>query len=180
MLAIGHDDPDHAGMTQREPGVYRRWVAVCTAGELAGFGGIPVVGGITAAWALGMLAQTLDDTIGIAAWMQVAICVPAAVLILLSIGVARSLVLRGVVSNPYSWLVANVLGWLAGLPWTFLLPALLPDSAPASVWIATFAVAGVFDGPVGRAGDRCGGAPAAALRKLSAFVRGRGPGRGRR
>ena len=29
---------------------YRRWVFVCTAGELLGFGGIPVLGGALAIW----------------------------------------------------------------------------------------------------------------------------------
>lgn len=196
-----------SGMQEQETGIYRRWVAFCTAGELLGFGGIPVIGGITvvlltsgldtgtralllyavavvggagegavlgwfqlrvleallprldgqhwllatasaaaAAWALGMLPSTLDDLFSIATWLQVAIWIPAAVLILISIGAAQSMVLRGVVSNPGSWLVANVLGWLAGLPWTFLLPALLPESAPVAVWIATFAVAGVLMG----------------------------------
>jgi hypothetical protein len=37
-------------------------------------------------------------------------------------------------------------GWLGGLPWTFVLPALLPDDAPIPVWIVTFVIAAVLMG----------------------------------
>lgn len=188
-------------------GLYRRWVLVCTIGELVGFGGIPVLGatlvlwlttgmesdsrslifyavavvagagegtvlawfqlrvlnawltrlqarhwivataGAAAfAWALGMLAPTLDELVGIPAGVQIAIWIPASLLILVSIGAAQAWVLRPVVKKPFRWLIANVLGWLAGLPWTFALPAMLPETAPTAAWIATFVVAGVLMG----------------------------------
>lgn len=98
------------------------------------------------AWACGMLAPTLDDLIGLPPVIQIAIWIPAGVLILLSIGLAQGYVLRGVVARPRRWIVANVLGWIAGLPWTFVLPALLPDDSPGYVWIATFAIAGTLMG----------------------------------
>lgn len=98
------------------------------------------------AWACGMLAPTFDDLVGLSVAMQVAIWVPASVLILFSIGLAQAWALRGVVERPQRWIGANVLGWLAGLPWTFVLPALLPESSPALVWISTFAVAGALMG----------------------------------
>jgi len=187
--------------------LYRRWVVACTAGELIGFGGIPVLGAALAlaltqglppasrslvlyvvavagglgegavlalfqyrvlgtllpalskrawvtatalaaalAWALGMAAPLLDDLVGLTATAQIAIWVPASVLILLSIGAAQAWALRGRAAQPARWLLANVLAWLAGLPWTFVLPALLPESAPIPVWIATFGVAGVLMG----------------------------------
>jgi len=187
--------------------LYRRWVVACTAGELIGFGGIPVLGAALAlaltqslppggrsivlyvvavagglgegavlalfqyhvlglllpalrkrawvmatagaaalAWACGMLAPLLDDLVGLTATAQVAIWVPASVLILISIGGAQAWALRGSVEKPQRWLLANVLAWLAGLPWTFVLPALLPETAPMTVWIATFVVAGVLMG----------------------------------
>ena len=130
----------------RDPKLYRRWVFLCTVGELVGFGGIPVLGGMVVtsltadmeagsrallvyivavaggacegvvlawfqlrvlrellprlssrrwtlatagaasiAWALGMLAPTLDDTIGISTSQQLAIWIPASLLILVSI-----------------------------------------------------------------------------------------------
>jgi hypothetical protein len=98
------------------------------------------------AWALGMLAPTLDDLIGLDATAQIAIWIPAGILILLSIGSAQAWVLRRIVAGSSTWIVANVLGWLAGLPWTFALPAALPEGAPPPVWIATFVVAGVLMG----------------------------------
>jgi len=98
------------------------------------------------AWACGMLAPTLDEVVGLSTATQIAIWIPASLLILLSIGAAQAWVLRRVVINPGSWVVANSVGWLAGLPWTFVLPALLPESAPIAWWIAAFVVAGVLMG----------------------------------
>lgn len=98
------------------------------------------------AWACGMLAPTLDDLFGLSAAAQIAVWVPASLLILFSIGGAQALVLRGLVVKPQRWLVANILGWLAGLPWTFVLPALLPENAPMAVWVSCFVVAGVLMG----------------------------------
>ena len=98
------------------------------------------------AWACGMLAPTLDEIVEISAKTQIAIWVPASLLILFSIGGAQAWVLRQVVENPISWIVANSLGWLAGLPWTFALPALLPDGAPIAWWITAFAIAGILMG----------------------------------
>ena len=71
-----------------------------------------------------MLAPALDDLIGLSTPTQVAIWIPASLLILCSIGGAQAWVLRGVVEQPHRWIAANLLGWLAGLPWTFVLPAL--------------------------------------------------------
>jgi hypothetical protein len=98
------------------------------------------------AWACGMLAPTLDDVFGLSAAEQVAIWIPASLLILASIGGAQAWVLRGVVAGPGRWLVANVAGWLAGLPWTFVLPALLPDPVSVAVMVLTFVVAGTLMG----------------------------------
>ena len=111
----------------------RRWmIATATAAAIA--------------WACGMLAPTLDDVVGISLAVQISIWAVASPVMLVSIGFAQALVLRGAVENPSTWIVANAAGWLAGLPWTFVLPALLPESAPMAVWIATFVVAGVLMG----------------------------------
>lgn len=194
-------------MTSRSANLYWQWVLACTAGEIVGFVGAPILGGavvlwLTAsvdptirsillyliaaigglgegavlavfqlrplrsrfpnlnvhrwvrntalaasfAWLCGMLAPTLDDLIGLTATSQVAIWLPASVLILLSIGTAQSWVLRDVVARPRRWITANVAGWLLGLPWTFILPALLPEDAPVFVWVVTFFVAGALMG----------------------------------
>lgn len=98
------------------------------------------------AWMLGMLAPTLDDVLRVSPATQLAIWIPASVLILLSIGAAQAWVLRQVVERPKRWITANVLGWLLGLTWTFALPALLPDSTSVVVWIATFVLAGMLMG----------------------------------
>lgn len=187
--------------------IWRQWVINFTLGELIGFGGIPVLGGVSVlsitsnlgsdaqslalyivgivggfgegavlawfqmrvlhgylpqvedsrwicataaaasfAWAVGMLAPTLDALIGLSVTMQIAIWLPASLLILFSIGVAQAWVLNGKVEKPQRWITGNVIGWLAGLPWTFVLPALLPESAPMPVWVGTFAIAGVLMG----------------------------------
>lgn len=98
------------------------------------------------AWACGMLAPTLDDVVGISTGIQIAIWIPAGILILFSIATAQAWVLRGLVERPQRWVTANVLGWLAGLSWTFLLPALLPENAPIPVWVCTFVIGGVLMG----------------------------------
>ena len=98
------------------------------------------------AWAVGMLAPTLDDLVGLSTTAQIAIWIPAGIIILLSIGSAQALVLRRIVSKPSRWVMANVVGWLAGLPWTFALPAALPEEAPAYLWVAAFVVSGVLMG----------------------------------
>jgi hypothetical protein len=100
----------------------------------------------SAAWMLGYLAPTLDDLIGITAMMQIAIWIPAGVVMLFSIGTAQAFALKGAAERPGRWIVANVLGWLLGLPWTFVLPALLPETAPLAAWVAAFVVAGVLMG----------------------------------
>ena len=98
------------------------------------------------AWALGMLAPTLDDLVGLSMFEQLIIWVPGSVLILFSVGTVQALALRGLVRNPQQWVWANAVGWLLGLPWTFVLPALLPESAQVAAWVGVFVVAGVLMG----------------------------------
>jgi hypothetical protein len=98
------------------------------------------------AWILGFLAPTLDDLFGLSAQMQIAIWVPGGVLILLSIGTAQAIVLRGIVARPQRWIAANAIGWLLGLAWTFALPAMVPETAPIIVWATTFVIAGLLMG----------------------------------
>jgi hypothetical protein len=98
------------------------------------------------AWACGMLAPTLDDLVGLAPWMQFVIWLPASVLILLSIGCAQAWALRSQVETAKRWITANALGWMAGLPWTFALPALVSENAAIPVWLLTFVIAGVLMG----------------------------------
>jgi hypothetical protein len=95
---------------------------------------------------LGYLAPTLDDIFALSPLVQITIWVPAGVLILLSIGTAQACVLRGLIEQPWRWIGVNALGWLLGLPWTFILPALVPDNAPVPVWILTFIAAGILMG----------------------------------
>ncbi len=194
-------------MSDCQSSLYRRWVFAFTVGELVGFGGIPVAGGVLVfwftpevdvgmraivlytvavigglgegmvlgwfqarvlreviigfdarrwilftafaagfAWACGMLAPTLDDLIGLSVFEQVVIWVPSSVLILFSIGTAQALAVRGLVRNAQQWVWANAVGWLLGLPWTLVLPALLPESSPVVAWIGVFVFAGVLMG----------------------------------
>jgi len=98
------------------------------------------------AWAAGMLAPTLDDIVGLGTVAMIAIWVGAALIILPSIGIAQARVLSDHVERPNRWVVANILGWLAGLPWTFLLPALLPDSAPPDAFVLAMIAGGILMG----------------------------------
>ncbi|MCC6876834.1 MAG: hypothetical protein IT378_21195, partial [Sandaracinaceae bacterium] len=93
-----------------------------------------------------MLAPTLDEIVPLATWMHVAIVVPASIFILLSIGGVQARLLSRYVPSAWRWLLANVLGWLLGLPWTFVLPALVPDGAPIAVHALALAAGGVLMG----------------------------------
>jgi hypothetical protein len=103
-------------------------------------------GAASIAWMLGLLAPTLDDLFGITAQIQLVIWITGGVLILLSIGTAQAIVLRGIVERPQRWIAANAAGWLLGLSWTFALPAMLPETAAIAVWVATFVLAGILMG----------------------------------
>ena len=98
------------------------------------------------AWAFGMLPPTLDDMFGLSTAVQVGLWIVATLVILPSIGWAQSLVLRSHVADARGWIGANVLGWLLGLPWTFVAPALLPDDAPHWAFALAFIVAGALMG----------------------------------
>jgi len=98
------------------------------------------------AWAAGLAPPTLDELLDLGAATQAVLWVAAALVILPSIGVAQALALRGVEARPRRWVLANVLGWLAGLPWTFVAPALLPDDSPAQAFWAAFLVGGTLMG----------------------------------
>lgn len=97
------------------------------------------------AWALGMLAPTLDELVALTPAAQIAIWIPAAAGILVSIGAAQARVLRAVTPRR-GWLGVNVLGWLVGLPWTFIAPALVPDDAPLWAFGLAFALGGTLMG----------------------------------
>lgn len=98
------------------------------------------------AWALGMLGPTLDEVTPLPVAAQVALGVASGVLILLSIGFVQARLLRPHTERSGAWLTANVVGWLLGLPFTFLAPALLPDDAPPLVFAGAFAIGGVLMG----------------------------------
>jgi hypothetical protein len=116
------------------PGLsHRRWI-LATAVAASG------------AWMLGYLAPTLDDIFELSPATQIAIWIPSSVLILFSIGAAQAWAMKEFVECPKRWIAANALGWLLGLPWTFALPAMVPENSPLIVWIATFVLAGVLMG----------------------------------
>jgi hypothetical protein len=98
------------------------------------------------AWAAGMLTPTLDDVLGLGVGAQIALWMACAVVILLSIGMAQARLLARHVERPRRWLWANVVGWIAGLPWTFVLPALVPDDAPVWAFGIAMLLGGVLMG----------------------------------
>ncbi|HJL19568.1 MAG TPA: hypothetical protein RMH99_28150 [Sandaracinaceae bacterium LLY-WYZ-13_1] len=98
------------------------------------------------AWAAGMLPPTLDDLVALPVEAHVALWVVAGIVILPSIGVAQASVLAEHAARPGRWVLWNVLGWLGGLPWTFVLPALVPDDAPLAAFGGAMLIGGVLMG----------------------------------
>ena len=98
------------------------------------------------AWGLGMLAPTLDDLVGLSLPVQIGLMVAAGLAILPSIGLAQARVLAEVTPRARGWVGVNVLGWLLGLPWTFVAPASVPDDAPLWAFVLAFALGGTLMG----------------------------------
>lgn len=98
------------------------------------------------AWAAGMLVPTLDDLVGLGTAVRVVLWIPAGAFILVSIGGAQARLLAAHVGRPLRWLAANVVGWLLGLPFTFVVPALLPDDSPVAMFALALAAGGVLMG----------------------------------
>ena len=68
------------------------------------------------AWVLGLLPSWLGDTVpSVPSGVVVVVGVVAGFLLLLTIGTAQALVLRGRVRRPERWITATAFGWLAGL-----------------------------------------------------------------
>jgi len=102
------------------------------------------------AWGLGMVPSTLGDRLGA---VPVALLVPAfgagGIALLLSIGTAQSLVLRGRVRRAWRWIPANALAWCAGLIVAVsLMSVLLTEDTTLPGGIAIGAAAGVLMGAV--------------------------------
>lgn len=104
--------------------------------------------GAAVAWALGMLPNTIDAIIALPTTVLFLLWIAIAVPLLCTIGVAQMLVLRPHINGSGWWIGANVLGWLLGLPATFIIPALVPDGSPTAVWVVAFIVAGVLMGAI--------------------------------
>lgn len=99
--------------------------------------------GAAAAWAMGMAPTTLVD-LGLPAWAAIVAGVVLAMPLLLSIGFAQWMVLRPRTGpRSWRWVAWNVVAWLAGLPATFISPALVPDGAPALAFALAFAAGGL-------------------------------------
>ena len=98
------------------------------------------------AWLAGMAptasGELLDglDTAELSALWAASVAV-----MLCSIGVAQALVLRRHVEGAATWVAANVLGWLAGLPLPFLALALAPEH-PAALRAAIAVASGLLMG----------------------------------
>jgi hypothetical protein len=99
--------------------------------------------GAAVAWTIGMLPSTLGRQL-LELWppLLVGLGVLAGVVLLASIGFAQWLVLRRHVDSSGVWVVANALGWVAGLAVVFAATGIAPGNSP--VVIAAFGVAGGF------------------------------------
>lgn len=108
----------------------RRWVAA-------------TISGAVVAWSVGALFVLTDGMSGWTSLPQLGTFVAGGLVILLSIGVAQWVVLRGYVRGAASWIAATAAAWLAGLTafTAFTTPLWQPEQSPALV-----AVIGVFGG----------------------------------
>jgi len=99
--------------------------------------------GATTAWTIGMLPSTFNRQL-LELWppLLIAIGVLAGGLLLASIGFAQWMVLRRHVARSGVWVVANAVGWVAGLAMVFAAIGIAPGNSP--VVIAAFGVAGGF------------------------------------
>jgi hypothetical protein len=100
------------------------------------------------AWALGLLPSTIDALVAVPSSVLIGAWVLLAAPLLCTIGVAQWLVLRRHVAGAGGWVVANALGWLLGLPVTFIGPALVPNDSPPALWLGVFVVCGLLMGTV--------------------------------
>ena len=148
--------------------LWRRWVVAVTVGELVGFTVPSIAGGI--AWALGAAPGVLFEVLvcagacegsmlatrsgsSCATSFRGCLLVPAfgagGIALLLSIGTAQSLVLRGRVRRAWRWIPANALAWCAGLIVAVsLMSVLLTEDTTLPGGIAIGAAAGVLMGAV--------------------------------
>jgi hypothetical protein len=126
------------------------------------------------AWVLGMLPSTIDAIISLPISALILLWAVVAVPLLCTIGVAQALVLRRSIDGARWWAVANVLGWLLGLPVTFIGPSLVPDGSPPVVWGTAFIISGLLMGAI------VGATTGLALQRLLARNRRAGELRGER
>ena len=98
------------------------------------------------AWLIALALVMVRDLATLPPAVLIALAVPVALIVLASIGVAQWLVLRRYVPGTGWWAPVNVAAWLAGLPITFIGPALVPDGSPAMVWLAVGVLCGLLMG----------------------------------
>lgn len=91
-----------------------------------------------AAWSIGMAPAVISDAFGDAVpdALLIGLGVAAAVVMLLSIGWAQSLVLRRYAQRSGRWVAINALAWFAGLPFTFAALGLAPQETVAHIAVA--------------------------------------------
>jgi hypothetical protein len=99
-----------------------------------------------AAWLVALPLVMLRDLAALPSGVLLAMAVAVALVVLTSIGLAQWLVLRRYVREAGWWAPANVVAWLAGLPITFIGPALVPDGSPAALWLGVGVVCGLLMG----------------------------------
>jgi hypothetical protein len=100
------------------------------------------------AWSLGMLPSTLGERMES---IPLALLAPALAMggtaLLVSIGVAQALVLRGHVERAWSWVGANVVAWCAGLTVSIsTISVLVTESTTLPGGVTIGAVAGLLMG----------------------------------
>jgi hypothetical protein len=124
--------------------LWRSWTLSTAAGEVLGFVLPALVGTVLWWWfdATYTRGPVLAFALLAVAWIALA---PP---LLLSIGVGQWCILRRKVSGAGRWLWANALGWLLGMPITFIGPALVPGDSPPAVWVGAFLACGLLMGAI--------------------------------
>lgn len=82
----------------------------------------------TLVWASAMLMPSVYARYGVLNdYQEIAIWVPACLVMFIAVGAGQARALKGIVRNPNRWTTANVMAWLPGLPIAFVI-ALRPVS----------------------------------------------------
>jgi hypothetical protein len=100
------------------------------------------------AWLLGMLPNTIADSLGLSIPAILLIWLVVAPTLLLSIGTAQWLMLRRYVAQAWLWIPVNAVAWLLGVLATFIGASLISETMPLALAVGIGVASGVLMGAI--------------------------------